>query len=239
MKEQEYELKIQQMETEHRFALSRISHEIRNPVTLINSSLQIIEQEHPEVQDFAFWKDMKEDLTYLRSLLDELSSYNNSDTLSLSAIPIQEWLENLIPKITLLTDQKQVQFHCSIAPDLPVIQADSIKLRQVLLNLIRNSLEAGCSSLELSASMEGKNLNISVRDDGCGIPIEYLDTLFQPFVTHKAGGTGLGLALSRRILNAHGGQLLLSSSNSSGTCFMVLLPTNTAASKNPKTNPPT
>ena len=77
----ELESKIQQLEAEHRFVLSRISHEIRNPVTLINSSLHIIEQEHPEVQEFTFWKETKEDLAYLRKLLDELSSYNNSDRL--------------------------------------------------------------------------------------------------------------------------------------------------------------
>ncbi|MDY3920290.1 MAG: HAMP domain-containing sensor histidine kinase [Candidatus Limivivens sp.] len=235
----DYELTIQKLEEEHRFALSRISHEIRNPVTMINSSLQIIEQEHPEVLNFAFWKDVKEDLTYLRNLLDELSSYNNSDTLSLSAIRTKEWLESLIPKISLLIGRQQVEFHFSIADDLPVIQADPVKLRQVLINLVRNSLEAGCSSLQLFASVEENNLKISVSDNGCGIPSEYTDTLFRPFVTHKSGGSGLGLALSRNIMEAHGGQLLLSSSNKSGTCFTALLPINMAASKNPRTNPPT
>lgn len=66
---------------------------------------------------------------------------------------------------------------------------------------------------------------MTLSDNGSGIPEEYQPTLFEPFVTHKSGGTGLGLALSRKIAEAHGGQLLLSSSNSSGTCFTVILPT--------------
>lgn len=72
MKEKERE--IQKLKEEHHLALSRISHEIRNPVTLINSSMQLIEAEHPEVLSFDLWDDMKKDMLFLRRLLDELSA---------------------------------------------------------------------------------------------------------------------------------------------------------------------
>ena len=72
---------MDKIKEEQRFCLSKISHEVRNPVTLINSSLQLIEQQHPEVKTFAFWKETMEDLSFLRTLLDELSSFNNGDIL--------------------------------------------------------------------------------------------------------------------------------------------------------------
>ncbi|HIS30021.1 MAG TPA: HAMP domain-containing histidine kinase [Candidatus Limivivens intestinipullorum] len=235
----ELESKIQQLEAEHRFVLSRISHEIRNPVTLINSSLHIIEQEHPEVQEFTFWKETKEDLAYLRKLLDELSSYNNSDRLNLSDIQSGPWLQELSAKLRLLAGDKPFLVQTVLPPDLPVVAADSVKLRQVLTNLARNALEAGCTCLRIEASADDKDLTIHVSDNGSGIPEEYLETLFCPFVTHKSGGTGLGLALSKKILDAHGGQLYLSSSNKSGTCFTLCLPISTAPSKKPRINPAT
>ena len=221
------------------FTLSRISHEIRNPVTLISSSLQIIEAEHPEVKDFQFWDDVKGDLSYLLTLLDDLSSYNNGNSLTLECFKPGPWLKDLLLRLVLLKKQETPALCCQIQPDLPAITADPVKLRQLLTNLVRNALETGCTSLTFSAFLDSGSLKMTLSDNGPGIPEEYQPTLFDPFVTHKSGGTGLGLALSRKIAEAHGGQLLLSSSNSSGTCFTVILPTKMAASTKPSTNPPT
>ena len=77
MKEKERE--IQKLKEEHHLALSLISHDIQNTVTLINSSMQLIEAEHPEVFSFDLWDDMKKDMLFLRRLLDELSGYNNGE----------------------------------------------------------------------------------------------------------------------------------------------------------------
>ena len=77
---------------EQKFAISQISHEIRNPVTLINSSLKLIEKQHPEVQSFAYWKDMMQDMEYLLCLLDEVSSFNNSMLLKRERINTSQWL---------------------------------------------------------------------------------------------------------------------------------------------------
>ena len=210
-----------------------------NPVTLINSSLQIIEAEHPEVKDFQFWDDVKGDLSYLLTLLNDLSSYNNGNSLTLECFKPGPWLKDLLLRLVLLKKQEPPSLCCQIQPDLPAITADPVKLRQLLTNLVRNALEAGCTSLTFSAFLDSGSLKMTLSDNGSGIPEEYQPTLFEPFVTHKSGGTGLGLALSRKIAEAHGGQLLLSSSNSSGTCFTVILPTKMAASTKPSTKPPT
>ena len=98
-----------------------------------------------------------------------------------------------------------------------------------MLNLLKNAIQAmpdgGTISLLLHRS--SKALALTVRDSGCGIPPEHLDRIFEPFWTSKARGTGLGLALCRRIAEEHGGSLTVSSSVGSGTEFTLLLPLNT------------
>ena len=101
MKEKERE--IQKLKEEHHLALSRISHEIRNPVTLINSSMQLIEAEHPEVLSFDLWDDMKKDMLFLRRLLDELSGYNNGEKIHPEALELSSFLREIASNARLLT----------------------------------------------------------------------------------------------------------------------------------------
>lgn len=235
MKYQETE--IQRLKDEHRLAMSRISHEIRNPVTLINSSMQIIETEHPEVASFAYWPEMKADMLFLRRLLDEFSGYNNSDRLLLEIIDTSSFLLEIAGGAGALSDNPEVIFTHYIDSDLPKLTADATKLRQAVTNLLRNAFESGASSVSLRSFMDDENLIIQVTDDGTGIPDAAKKDLFTPFITYKKNGTGLGLSIVQRILDAHNGQVTYSSGNT-GTSFNLILPTSSAASTNPATIPP-
>ncbi len=218
---------IKDMETSHRFAVSRISHEIRNPVTLIYSSLQIIEKEHPEVQTFSLWKETMADMEYLRHLLDELSSYNNGDALHKEPIPTYEWLEQIVSSFSeVINASGEISFSHYIETPLPSIWGDPIKLKQALLNLLRNAQEALSpgGDICLTATLEQNHLCIEIRDTGCGIPEEYMATLFEPFITHKESGTGLGLAITKRIIETHHGTITCTSIPQEGTVFTVRLP---------------
>lgn len=93
---------ITQLLKNHQEAVSLISHEIRNPLTLISSSLQIMELEHPEVKEFFNWKQTMDDVDFMCSLLNELSDYNNGNTLHLSVFSIEQLLKIL---------QSPLQFH--------------------------------------------------------------------------------------------------------------------------------
>ena len=86
---------ITQLLKNHQEAVSLISHEIRNPLTLISSSLQIMELEHPEVKEFFNWKQTMDDVDFMCSLLNELSDYNNGNTLHLSVFSIEQLLKNI------------------------------------------------------------------------------------------------------------------------------------------------
>lgn len=214
--------------------LSAISHEIRNPVTLINSYLQLIEQTHPEICSCQYWDTVRQEMTHLRALLEDISSYQNVSRLHTEPTDMTAYLTGYAASLKpLLAQNASVAFSADIARKLPVLPADPIRLRQVLDNLVRNALEAlaqksddSTRRLSLLASMNGDALCILICDNGCGINLEYLDTLFDPFVTHKQNGTGLGLAICRQITEAHGGTLSCLSCGQP-TVFEVRLPKGT------------
>ena len=127
---QEHQLKaLKKTIEEQRIAISQISHEIRNPVTLINGSLNLIEKQHPEVRDFAFWNDVRRDMTHLLNLLEDVSHYNNSMLLHLELLNTSHWLKEVTASLNFLLP-KPFHFSSHIPQDLPEIHADSTKLRQ-------------------------------------------------------------------------------------------------------------
>lgn len=216
----------------HRLQISAISHEIRNPLSLVYSSIQLIEADHPEVRSYRHWAQMREDVEYMTRLLEELSSYNNGERLNLTATGMTSWLRTLALSFAASLIDTPIEFVSRIDPDLPVLPIDQVKFRQALFNLLGNARDAlsdGANPapvLTFSAKMQasGRQLVLTVSDNGCGIAPEDLDTLFEPFVTHKPGGTGLGLAIVRRVIRAHNGEIRVFSEPGKGSTFSVFLP---------------
>lgn len=219
---------ITQLLENHHAAVSSISHELRNPLTLIFSSLQVIEAQHPEVKNFSHWNQTLNDVEFTCQLLAELSTFNNSNTLNYSVFSMERFLKNIAISFAItLEDQKtSVEFTSSIPADLGDFTGDKIKLEEVLLNLLKNAQDAVGTSgkISLRAHRQPDALLILIQDDGCGISQEYLDSIFEPFITYKTNGTGLGLALSKRIVETHDGSLSVSSIKDNGSTFTVRLP---------------
>ena len=226
--------------TSHQITLSTFSHEIRNPLTLIYSTLQLIETRHPEVLSFDHWDDLHQDLDYLVQLLNELSLYNNGAKLHCTDVSMTTYLQKIALSYAASLTDLDIEFTSSIAPDLPVIPLDEIKFRQAISNLLNNARDAvltipathtiggsdGSSpSIRMSViCMDETELQIRISDNGCGISKEDLSSIFQPFVTHKETGTGLGLAVTERVIRAHHGSIEVESTSSSGTTFLLRLP---------------
>ena len=206
---------ITQLLKNHQEAVSLISHEIRNPLTLISSSLQIMELEHPEVKEFFNWKQTMDDVDFMCSLLNELSDYNNGNTLHLSVFSIEQLLKNIAVSFAISLESEQsvypIEFTSRIMPDMGSFTGDKIKLEEVILNLLRNAkdavMEQSYRKIRLTADRIDDRIVIRCKDNGCGIPEDLQKTIFEPFITHKPGGTGLGLAVSKRIIEAHKGTL--------------------------------
>lgn len=230
--------------TTHQITLSTFSHEIRNPLTLIYSTLQLIEIRHPEVLSFEHWDDLHQDLEYLVQLLNELSLYNNGEKLHCTEVSMTTYLQKIALSYAASLADLNIEFTSSIEPNLPVLQLDEVKFRQAISNLLNNardavlpdsvadidfSVESFIPSIRLSAtctdtSPGSSELLIRISDNGCGISEADLPDIFQPFVTHKECGTGLGLAVTERVIRAHHGSIEVESTSSSGTTFLLRFP---------------
>ena len=206
--------------------LSKMFHEIKNPLTLINSSLQLIQDEHPEVTTFRFWNQTMEDIKNLRNLLDELSSFQKGNVLNMTKINLFDFTEDLLESTAgfLLETGTPLTLESTI-DDLD-FYADNVKLRQAIINLLKNAAESSASgsSIILRMTTDTQWLYISVADKGCGISKEHLEKIFEPFHTTKSYGTGLGLPIVKKIIESHNGKLTLKSKEGAGTTFLISLP---------------
>ena len=206
--------------------LSKMFHEIKNPLTLIGSSLQLIESEHPEVKTYRFWNQTMKDLHNLREFINELSDFQKVSNLQKTLISLFDFTEDLIDSTAgfLETLKISLQFECEIL-DLDFV-GDEAKLRQAVINLLKNAAESSPagSAILLRISADTQMLCMEVTDRGCGIGKEYLSKIFEPFHTTKSYGTGLGLPIVKRIVDSHGGRLSINSTEGAGTTVQMFLP---------------
>lgn len=227
---------LQHLLDSHQMTISAISHEIRNPLTLIYSTLQLISSQHPETSSFKYWDQLMKDVEYTNLLLEELSVYNNSDRLSLIPTDAVSYFRTISISFAASITDTGIEFSSRIPEKLPEIKCDTVKLRQVLLNLLRNAQDGVLSAEHIERKIylnvceaskdtpPGSFICVKISDNGCGIPSERLEHIFEPFITYKKGGTGLGLAIASRIARAHKGSLTVTSVPGHLTTFTLMLP---------------
>lgn len=210
------------------YIISKFSHEIRNPLTSLNSSIQLIESQHPEVRDFKYWASINGDIKYIRNLLDDFSHFSKSETLNCTTFSLRALIEEVSLSFAAMIADSEVEYTSKIDRKLHDIYADRTKLQEVLRNLLKNAYDATApdKTISLSASLKDENLVLTIKDTGCGISKEQLATIFEPFVTYKKDGTGLGLAITKKIIEAHGGNISVKSTLDKGTTFKITLPLN-------------
>ena len=208
------------------YILSKFSHELRNPLTTVYSTVQLIEMQHPEVKNFKYWSNLAHDLEYMNQLLTELSDFSKSERLQVSTFSLRALLEQISLSFAVTIADSEVEYTSKISPSINQITGDKTKLQEVFLNLLKNAYEASCpnKTIYLEAYADKNLITIIVRDTGCGITAQQLPTIFEPFVTYKKNGSGLGLAISHNIIKAHGGSISVESAVNIGTTFTVTLP---------------
>ena len=222
----DYQRLYEELRDRQQLMLSQISHEIRNPVTLINSFLQLFQTHHPDIVQDECWTKIMENMHFLIALLEEFSSFNNSAKLNLKNVSMDAIIRETVDSLTPLCHSLGISLFYQKETAIPLIQADPVKTRQVVLNLLTNAREAiGTQGLiSCTLSCDGENIYLCVKDTGSGIPSSYQKDIFQPFVTHKQGGTGLGLAICQRIVQAHNGRIYFRSVPGQETEFHVVFP---------------
>ena len=235
----ELQHEIDLLKKEHHLTLSRFIHELRNPLTLIKSTAQLIETQHPEIRDYKYWDDLLIDIDDTVTLLNQLSFYNHcDDNLHKKEESLIDLITRCVSSFSPMADSNEIDylFLNEIDPntDLEHYPCDSVKLRQAFTNLLKNALEAtpkgGTLKVVLSLKKNLSNLSnnnpyisISIENSGETISEDMMQHIFEPFVTSKPEGTGIGLPITRKIIESHQG-LINVTSNQHTTCFEVLLP---------------
>ena len=212
---------------EYNYTLSKFSHEIRNPVTLINSFLQLMVQDHPEISTYNYYDKIEENMTILRSLLDELTDYNNASNLCEEEINLYLFLVKFTESAREILKRDKIDIELQKGSAIPRIKLDPVKMNQLFSNLIRNSAEAiypNPGKITIKILCDGCKVEIKISDTGDGITQDQMDNIFHPFVSYKKDGNGLGLAICDEIMKAHHGSISVISLPNEGTEFTLYFP---------------
>ncbi len=212
-----------------------VAHEIRNPLNSISMGLQRLKAEFAPTQDedqyARFIELMQGEVQRLNSIVEQFLSLARPLEIKPEELRIQDVLKELATLSEGDARQSKVRIQVMASPDLPPLRLDRNYLKQLLLNLILNGVQAmpQGGTLTLEAKTSRSNFFITVTDTGVGIPLENLSRIFEPYFTTKTNGSGLGLAIARRIVEAHGGTITVSSEPDRGCRFQISLPMDRVA----------
>jgi len=210
-----------------------IAHELNNPLTSVTGFSELVMETIPK-QTEAF-KDMElviKEARRARDVVRRLLDFARQSESSFGHASLNEVVDDIVALSRHLIQTSGVELKVSLRPDLPWVSMDSNQIKQVLLNLVHNALQAMPSGGEMEIKTESVFRNerngviVSVRDTGVGIPPEEQARIFEPFYTTKGnqGGTGLGLSVTYGIITDHGGQIDVESQPQIGSTFTVWLP---------------
>lgn len=212
----------------------RLAHEIKNPLTPIQLSAERLNYKlsaklmEPDQQLLKRMTDtIIEQVFAMQNLVDAFTEYADTPELELTQLN----LNSLVKDVVNMYKDPKANWRVSyqIDPECPTLAADPDKVRQLLHNLIKNGLEACEANPEgrvkvMTQSVDEHYIQLSVCDNGNGIPETIKNWIFEPYATGKPKGTGLGLSIVKKIVDEHHGEIQVESSPDTGTCFIIKLP---------------
>jgi signal transduction histidine kinase len=216
-----------------------IAHEIRNPITAAKSLVQQIAEDPSALETAEHARVAVEELDRVERSIAHLLRFAREEPFEPTLLNVAELIESAIDLLRDRAERQGVRIERDIEP-MPNVLADGEQLRKVLANLIGNALEAHQQhaltispivAISAGRNLAGNELWIRVRDNGPGLDAAARTRAFQPFYTSKPGGTGLGLALARKVLARHGGSIELVDSKGPGAEFLLVLPQRTRVSE--------
>jgi two-component system sensor histidine kinase HydH len=206
-----------------------VAHELRNPLTSVKLLLQYTAQKGlSEPLTSNKLQLILEEIGRMESTIQGLLDFSRPPQMHRSNHNLGETLQRAINLVLGRAQQQKVQVSFCIAESPLIVQADAAQLHQVFVNLLINGLEAmpdgGTLSVSARRDPDGSTISVEIRDTGPGISEAIQKRLFEPFATTKDRGTGLGLAVSRRIVDQHQGTILAENDQQCGAVFRVVLP---------------
>ena len=210
-----------------------VAHEIGNPLNAITIHLQLLERQLRAVADDAQRESLQalagtasKEVARLDGILRRFLAALRPAKPHLARGGVQETLRAALRLVAPDLEQRGVELREAIPDPLPEVFLDAQQMEQVFFNLLKNAMDAvqRGGRIGVTASADDAWVSISILDNGVGIPPERLTRIFDPYMTTKADGNGLGLMIVKRIVQGHGGSIDCTSREGEGTCFTIRLP---------------
>jgi len=214
-----------------------LAHEVNQPIgaaiTNANTCLRWLTRDQPDLEEAreAAMRIIK-DGTRAAEIISRVRLLFKKGTPERESVDVNAVIREMIVLLRGETARYNVSVGTDLAADLPQVMADRVQLQQVFMNLMMNAIDAmkdveGPRELVLkSRRTEDEQLLLSVSDTGVGLPVQQADQIFNAFFTTKVQGIGMGLSISRSIIESHGGRLRAGANPPRGACFYITLPTN-------------
>ena len=217
---------------------SALAHELNQPLGAILRNAEaaeiFLQKEKPDLEEVrAILADIRKDDQRAGNVIDRMRSLLKRRSLELKPLHLGEVLAETISLARSDARARKVGLTLQSPSELPTVRGDRVHLQQVLLNLILNGMDAMADvtntgrllTVRADATKDG-NVEVSVKDNGAGIPQDKVAHLFEPFFTTKPNGMGMGLAISQTIIEAHGGKISGGNNAGRGAVFKFTLPAN-------------
>ncbi len=216
-----------------------LAHEVNQPIAAAAISAQAClrylkrEQPDPEKAGLAASR-MVRDVNRAAEIISRIRLFFRKGAHTQEPVDINEVIQEMVVLLSNEVTQHSISVRTELAANLPVVSGDRVQLQQVLMNLMINGIDAmknveGTRQLTLHSELsDDRQLLVSVHDTGSGLPMDQADQIFTAFFTTKSYGSGMGLSISRSIVESHGGRLWAINNAERGACFKFALPTAAA-----------
>lgn len=212
-----------------------IAHEVNQPLASIlgsaDASLRWLRRENPDIDEaVAGLAGIRAGAERAAAIIASLRALAKQDYAAMAPLRLDAVIEDVVRLTQPEVEAQAVTLTCHLAAGQTQVMGDRVQLQQIVLNLVTNALDALSSqpqesrALIISSTLEDAGLTVRVEDTGVGVPPDQIDQIFMPLFTTKSKGMGMGLAIGRSIIEAHGGTLTAQGREAGGTCFTFVLP---------------
>ena len=212
--------------------LARLAHEIRNPLSSLDIHVQLLEEDLGSLapglrgQLSPRLEIIRGELHRLESVVDHFLRLAGPSELNLELVELPRLVNHVCDLLRPEASVRRIEIATQVDSQLPPVAADPVRLTQALMNLVINAMQAveHGGRIEVSAILAAPAILIQVSDTGPGIPPEKVGSIFDPYFTTKAEGSGLGLWIAQQIITAHGGGIQAQNGPAGGAIFVITLP---------------
>ncbi|KAA0546667.1 hypothetical protein FZW96_15665 [Bacillus sp. BGMRC 2118] len=203
-----------------------VAHEIRNPLTSLKGFTEILHRESKETDHHKYLKIMIDEIERINFIVSEFMVLSKPHLVQYTKTNITDIIQHVVTLLNTQAILKNIEIIPVLVGEDFIIECEENQVKQVLVNIIKNSIESIQDGGTVSVKIISKdnNITIEVVDNGVGIPKETLSLLGKPFYTTKTDGTGLGIMVSKKIIQNHNGTLTIKSEEGKGTSVIITLP---------------